>query len=74
MPQKPKPQTGYDVVIVTAFELIGVALLSLLAGINKSMGRIVITVMAGFLVAALIYHSDLLLQWFPPPKQKKKKA
>lgn len=56
-------QPGYDVVVTTAFELIGVGLLTLLAGANDSMGTIVIIVMVGFLIGWLIINSGTLGRW-----------
>lgn len=56
-------QSGYDVVVSTAFELIGVGLLALLAGTNDQMGTIVVIVMVGFLIGWLIANSGTLERW-----------
>jgi hypothetical protein len=56
-------QPGYDVVVTTAFELIGVGLVTLLAGTSDQMGNIVIIVMAGFMIGWLIFNSGTLEKW-----------
>ena len=56
-------QPGYDVVVTTAFELIGVGLLTLLAGVSNNMGSIVIIVMVGFLIGWLILNTGTLEKW-----------
>lgn len=56
-------QSGYDVVVTTSFELIGVGLLALLAGISDQMGKIVIIVMVGFLIGWLIVNTGTLSKW-----------
>lgn len=56
-------QPGYDVVVTTAVELIGVGLLTLLAGVSNNMGNIVIIVMVGFLIGWLIANSGTLEKW-----------
>lgn len=58
-----KKQTGYDVVVTTAFELIGVGLMSLLAGVSDQMGSIVVIVMAGFMIGWMIMNSGTLERW-----------
>jgi hypothetical protein len=61
--RKKNVQPGYDVVVTTAFELIGVGLLALLAGTNDQMGTIVIIVMVGFLLGWLLFNSSTLEKW-----------
>lgn len=61
--KKPASQPGYDVVVTTAFELIGVGLLTLLAGTSDNMGSVVIIVMAGFVIGWLILNSSTLDKW-----------
>lgn len=61
--RKKNVQPGYDVVVTTAVELIGVGLLTLLAGVSNNMGNIVIIVMVGFLIGWLIANSGTLEKW-----------
>ena len=56
-------QPGYDVVVTTAFELIGVGLMTLLAGASDNMGSIVVIVMVGFLIGWLILNTGTLAKW-----------
>jgi hypothetical protein len=56
-------QPGADVVVTTAFELIGIGLLALLAGVSDQMGRIVVIVMVGFLIGWLLLHTATLSKW-----------
>lgn len=55
--------TGSDIVTTTAFELIGVGLMALLAGVNDQVGSIVVLVMVGFLLGWLLVHSGTLAGW-----------
>jgi hypothetical protein len=59
-PAKPE---GYDIVVSTAFELIGVSLLALLAGVSDGMGSVVVLVMVGFLLGWLLINSATLGKW-----------
>jgi hypothetical protein len=61
--RKANVQPGYDVVVTTAFELIGVGLLALLAGASDQMGTIVVIVMVGFLIGWLLLNSGTLAKW-----------
>jgi hypothetical protein len=61
--KKQQQQPGYDIVVTTAFELIGVGLMSLLAGISDQMGTVVVLVMCGFLLGWLIINSGTLAKW-----------
>jgi len=63
MAAKPQKQPGHDIVVTTAFELIGISLLALLAGTSKQMGNIVIIVMVGFLLGWLLFNSGTLEGW-----------
>lgn len=54
---------GSDIVVTTAFELIGVALLALLAGANDQVGNIVVILMVGFLLGWLLLNSATLGKW-----------
>jgi uncharacterized membrane protein len=63
-----KTQTGNDVVITTTVELIGVALLSLLAGANNNLGSVIVIVMVGFLIGWLLMNSSELTKIIPGSK------
>lgn len=56
-------QPGYDVVVTTAFELIGVGLMTLLAGSSDNMGTIIVIIMAGFLIGWLLLNTGTLAKW-----------
>ena len=56
-------QPGSDIVVTTAFELIGVGLMALLAGINDQAGTVVVIVMVGFLIGWLLVNSSTLQGW-----------
>lgn len=60
---KKTDQPGYDIVVTTAFELIGVGLMSLLAGTNDQMGTVCVIIMAGFLIGWLLANTTLLGKW-----------
>ena len=49
--------------MTTAFELIGVGLMALLAGISDQAGTVVVIVMAGFLIGWLLINSSTLAGW-----------
>lgn len=55
--------SGYDVVVTTAFELIGVGLMAILAGINDDMGSIIVIIMFGFLIGWLLANFNTFAQW-----------
>lgn len=55
-----KRPAGSDLIVTTAFELIGVGIMSLLAGISDEMGTVVVIVMAGFLLGWLLLNSAKL--------------
>lgn len=57
-------QPGYDIVATTAFELVGVGLLALLAGTNDNLGRVIIVIMAGWIVLWLLSHTTTLTKRF----------
>lgn len=61
--KKPQQQSGYDVVVTTAFELIGVGLLALIAGISDQVGKIVVIVMVGFLIGWMLLNTSTLTGW-----------
>lgn len=64
-------QPGNDIVITTTVELIGVALLSLLAGANNNLGSVIVIIMAGFLIGWLLMNSAELTKIIPSPTNKK---
>lgn len=43
-----QPASGHDIVVTTAFELIGVALLAIVADTGKKAGSVIVVLMAGF--------------------------
>lgn len=53
-------QTGNEIVVTTAVELIGIGLLALLASSNDQLGSIIVIFMAGILVLWLIMHTSQL--------------
>jgi uncharacterized membrane protein len=55
-----KAQTGNDVVVTTAVELIGVSLLALLAGANNNLGSVIVIIMVGFLIGWLLINTSKL--------------
>lgn len=56
-------QPGNDIIVTTAFELIGVSLMAILAGVNDQMGNVVVIVMVGFLLGWLLLNSKTLQGW-----------
>jgi hypothetical protein len=56
-------QPGYEIVVTTAFELIGVGLMALLAGISDQVGSVVVLLMVGFLVGWMLLNSSQLQGW-----------
>lgn len=64
MAAKPPPkQPGYDIVVTSTVELIGVGLLTLLAGSSPQMGKIAVIVMVGFLLGWLLINTTKLQGW-----------
>jgi len=59
-----KQQPGYDIVVTTAIELVGVGLLALLAGTNDNLGRIIIIIMAGWMLLWAMAHTGILTKYF----------
>jgi hypothetical protein len=64
---KAKQQPGHDIVVTTAFSLIGVALLSLLANAGRNVGKVVIIAMAGFAIGWAIVNSGWLEAYLGKP-------
>jgi hypothetical protein len=60
-------QPGYDIVATTAFELLGIGLLALLAGAGEQIGKIVVIVMIGFLIIWGLSNTDVLQKFFGKP-------
>lgn len=58
-----KRQPGNDIVVTTAVELIGLSLLTLLAGTNDQMGSIVVIVMVGFAIAWALANTGILQKY-----------
>jgi hypothetical protein len=61
--KKPAPQTGNDIVVTLTVELLGVGLLTILAGANKQLGGVIVIVMVGFLLGWLLINSQQLQGW-----------
>jgi hypothetical protein len=68
MAAKPKPQPGHDIVVTVAVELIGVSLMTLLAGTSDQMGSIVIIVMVGFALAWTLANTGFLEKYLGKPQ------
>lgn len=62
--KKTSNQPGYDIVVTTAFELVGVGLLALLAGTNDNLGRVIIIIMAGWIVLWALSNTGMLSKYF----------
>ena len=61
--KKTQSQPGSDIVVTLTVELIGVGLLTLLAGVNKGLGSVVVVVMVGFLFVWLLINTTELQKW-----------
>jgi hypothetical protein len=61
--KKPQSQPGSDIVVTLTVELIGVGILTLLAGVNKGLGSVVIVIMVGFLFVWLLVNTTELQKW-----------
>lgn len=61
--KKPATQPGSDIVVTATVELIGVGLLTLLAGVNKQLGNVVVIVMVGFAFVWLLINATKLQGW-----------
>lgn len=55
-----KQQPGNDVITTTTIELIGVAVFTMLAGINDDMGSVMVVIMWGILLGWLLLHTSNL--------------
>jgi hypothetical protein len=65
--KKPAKTPGYDIVVTTAFELIGIGLLALLAGVSNQVGKIVVILMVGFLIAWGLSNTGTLQKYLGKP-------
>jgi hypothetical protein len=54
---KTKPQAGHDIVTTTTVQLIGVAVFTLMAGINDDMGSVVVVIMWGIALGWFLLHT-----------------
>jgi len=61
--KKKQDQPGYDIVTTATVELLGVGLLTLLAGVNKQVGNVVVVIMVGFALAWVLVNSTNLQKW-----------
>lgn len=61
--KKPARQPGNDIVVTATVELLGIGLLTLLAGVNRPLGNIVVIIMVGFLLGWLLIHTSQLQGW-----------
>jgi hypothetical protein len=61
--KKVTKQPGADIVTTMTVELLGVGLLTLLAGVSKQLGSVVVLVMVGFLIGWLLINATELQKW-----------
>jgi hypothetical protein len=61
--KKPPPQPGTDIVTTLTVELIGVGLLTLLAGASPQLGKVIVIVMVGFLIGWFLINTPQLQGW-----------
>lgn len=61
--KKSSQSPGSDIVVTLTVELIGVGILTLLAGVNKGLGSVVIVVMVGFMFVWLLINTKELQKW-----------
>lgn len=57
---QPKKAPQHDALISLFVQLLGVGAFALIAGTSDEMGKIVVILMAGFMVVWAISHADLL--------------
>lgn len=58
--QKQPKQPGSDLVNTTLVQLLGVALFTILAGLNDDMGMVIVVLMWGFLLGWMLLHTTEL--------------
>jgi len=61
--KKKQQQPGADIVVTLTVELLGVGLLTILAGVNPQLGKVVVIVMVGFLLGWLMINAQTLQGW-----------
>jgi hypothetical protein len=61
--QKAQKQPGNEAIVTATVELIGIGLLTLLAGVNRQLGTIVVIIMVGFLLGWLLINTTKLQGW-----------
>lgn len=61
--KKPSKPAGSDIVVTLTVELIGVGIMTLLAGVNKGLGSVVVVVMVGFLFVWVLINTTDLQKW-----------
>jgi hypothetical protein len=61
--KKATKQPGNEIIVTLTVELLGVGLLTLLAGVNRQMGTVVVIVMVGFLLGWLLINTTQLQGW-----------
>lgn len=61
--KKPAKPAGSDIVVTLTVELIGVGIMTLLAGVNKGLGSVVVVVMVGFLFVWVLINTTDLQKW-----------
>jgi hypothetical protein len=54
------PKTGHEIVVTVTVELVGVALIAILAGMSDGLGRVMVALMSGFLLVFLITNATFL--------------
>jgi hypothetical protein len=60
---KKTAQPGNDIIVTLTVELLGVGLLTILAGANKQLGGVIVIVMVGFLLGWLLINTQTLQGW-----------
>lgn len=53
-------QPGWDITTTTLVQLLGVALFTILAGMNDELGTVVVVLMWGFLLGWMLLHTTEL--------------
>ncbi len=55
-----KKQPGADIVVVTAVQLLGVAVFTMLAGVSDDLGDVMVVIMWGLLLGWMLLHTTEL--------------
>ena len=53
-------QPGWDITTTTLVQLLGVALFTILAGVNDELGTVILVLMWGFLLGWMLLHTTEL--------------